>query len=144
MRAGMQDKQIVASELTRIDDVRQFVQRVLGASQYAWTDNDLIFFELAAVEVFTNIVRHAHAERMGEQIALEAEDKLGGLEIRFRYAGEPFEANVPEEEDEPRLAEGGYGLTIIYGTMDRVENDQDEEGTMCITLWRAVAEDNQP
>lgn len=137
-RQGTRLRIQIPSTLEQLDDLRAFIAKAVDLSIFGWSTAQHFQFELASSEVFTNIVRHAHANRPSEQIVLEAEDKRGGLEVRFSYSGEPFEVNLPDEE--VRLAEGGYGLGIIHRAMDRVECYQDDRGTMWITLWKTAEE----
>lgn len=125
------------SSLDRIDEIRQFVAASLQRSKINWTDMDLFRFELAAVEVLTNIVNHAHSGRDEEFLSVDAEDKMGGLELRFSYSGEPFDDGEAPGDEEILLLESGYGLNVIRQSMDRVESYQDDRGTMWISLWKA-------
>jgi len=125
------------SSLERIDEIREFVAASLERSKMLWSDADLFRFELAAVEVLTNIVNHAHSGREEEFLSVDAEDKMGGLELRFSYSGEPFDEVEPPDDEEILMLESGYGLNVIRQSMDRVESYQDDRGTMWISLWKA-------
>lgn len=130
-------KRQVDSSVDSIDEVRQFVMDAMAGSEHDWDPGDGFMIEIGAVEAFTNIVRHAHTVRPGETIEMQWEDQTDGLEFRFAYAGEPFEVREADGSDEPRMAEGGYGLDLIHRTMDRTEYYQDDRGTMWITMWKA-------
>lgn len=125
----------VASELEQIDAVREFVSESLVLLNSEIDFRSVCAFELAAVETFTNIVRHAHLGREGETVRIELAREETRHELRMRYQGEPFDPTVQPLSDTPDLMKiSGWGLGIVHELSDSVEYDQDDRGTVCITI----------
>ncbi|MBT9311886.1 ATP-binding protein [Leptothoe kymatousa] len=90
---------------------------------------------LVIVEVYSNIVRHAHHDRPeipvilrlgveGSFLCLEVWDQGRGFDIRS------YRAPIPSEHQE-----GGYGWLILHQLMDRVDYQlMVGEGRNCLTL----------
>lgn len=90
-------------------------------------------------EVFTNAVRHAHADRPASTpIELEAELTATSLTLRLWDHGDPFDlcAAVRQraDQDDPiesaidRLSSGGRGLQILDRVADRLSYDPQPDG----------------
>lgn len=141
---GLPDSKVVDRYLTSqvptdvgaIDDVRGFLTQALERSGFAWSELDLTLFELAAVEAFTNIVRHAYSGRKMGRIEMHAEPRSTGVALHFVYYGEVFQPPSREISLEPRMAEGGYGLDLIDAAVDSVDYSQDDRGRMWISLFK--------
>jgi PAS domain S-box-containing protein len=78
--------------------------------------------EVACVEAFTNVVRHARGLLPEARAEIMASQESGELLLDLVYLGDCFEP--PEELPETNFGEfpeGGFGLAIIRGASDRVE-----------------------
>lgn len=90
---------------------------------------------LVIVEVYSNIVRHAHQDRPdlpvvlrlgveGSFLSLKVWDEGRGFDIR------DYQAPVPSDQQE-----GGYGWLILHQLMDRVDYQlRVADGRNCLTL----------
>ncbi len=100
--------------------------------------------QLAIREACTNVVRHAYAGRPEGELRLRLEVRDGGIHIEIEDEGVPLDAarlndrsrRAPRENDEP--AEGGYGLSLIRQTMDRVIYVQDGRGANLVRLYKKL------
>jgi anti-sigma regulatory factor (Ser/Thr protein kinase) len=90
---------------------------------------------VAAVEVITNVIRHATELVSDAPIELLAESSASGLQLDFKYLGAKFEPPVdPPAIDFAAYPEGGLGLGIISGATDRVDYLH-HEGVNTVRLW---------
>jgi PAS domain S-box-containing protein len=106
--------------LDALRELRQFVQA--QTARAALPEQDAAMFEIAAVEVFTNIVRHAKGLLAGAPVEVLSHWSPQALTLECIYLGEAF--SPPDELVEADLAtypEGGFGLTIIRNLSDKVE-----------------------
>ncbi len=100
--------------------LREFV--VPQATQAGMSEGEVAMLEVASVEVFTNIVRHAKGLLAGAPVELVASCIRQEFVLEVIYLGEAYEP--PEELAETNFdvfPEGGFGLTIIRNACDRVE-----------------------
>jgi anti-sigma regulatory factor (Ser/Thr protein kinase) len=80
---------------------------------------------IAAVEVVTNIVRHAEGLTPESQYRVDTlfinDDKSSGIELTISYPGQPYIPNKPEDEiDYSTRPEGGFGNFIIHRSCDYI------------------------
>lgn len=85
--------------------------------------------EVAAVEVLSNVVRHAKG--LGAQASMELVSLAGhsDLTLLFHYAGEPYTPQQPigshwmdaTDQWPHNLPENGFGLSLIHKIADKVE-----------------------
>ena len=76
---------------------------------------------LVVVEVYSNIVRHAHNDKPELPVLIRIEMKNNNLSLEVWDEGEGFNIDdyaAPNPED---FQEGGYGWLILHRIMDRVE-----------------------
>jgi phosphoserine phosphatase RsbU/P len=106
-------------------------------------DSDMYLIELAAVEVFTNIIRHAGSLSEDSKIVLISRFFNGHFELEISYRGVPFVPPVPTVRRAPiddvalaRLPERGFGLWIINAACDRVRYSQ-HDGTNTILISKS-------
>jgi len=76
---------------------------------------------LAAVEAFSNTVRHGHPTREDTTIGLSVSGGNGVFELTLTDIGTPFSPpDTPLQPDPCSGAEGGYGLALIAASCDEV------------------------
>ena len=98
--------------------VREFIQAQVD--QIALDRASLV--PVAAVEVVTNVIRHARGLLPGAPIEIICETTAAGLAIEFKYLGEPFTPpSAQHEVDLSQMPEGGFGLYIIENACDKVQ-----------------------
>lgn len=79
-------------------------------------------FVLAAVEVFTNIIRHAQGLLPGAPVELIVRASAEEFTLDIVHLGDAFTPpQDPPETDLTDYPEGGFGLTIIPNSCDRVD-----------------------
>ncbi len=124
-------------ELAAMRELRQFVQA--QTARAALPEQDAAMFEIAAVEVFTNIVRHAQGLLAGAPVEVLSHLSPQALTLECVYLGEAF--SPPDQLVEADLAtypEGGFGLTIIRNLSDKVEYLH-HEGVNTVRMHRFIA-----
>jgi len=107
-----------------------------GASAAGFSDDERARIELAVVEGFTNVIRHAYHDRHDQPIALRlrAPEGLFSLEIedRARFADPTKFASRPLDQIRP----GGLGVHLMKTTMDVVDYRKNEFGGTTLTLTK--------
>ena len=79
-------------------------------------------FVVAAVEVMTNIIRHATGRLPEAPVELFLRHKAGGLVLETSYLGDRYAPPVvTPDTDFSAFPEGGFGLFIISNACDKVE-----------------------
>jgi serine/threonine-protein kinase RsbW len=76
---------------------------------------------LVIVEVYSNIVRHAHQQKPEIPILIRIELQNRTLSLEVWDQGEGFDLNDYKAPDPTDFQEGGYGWLILHRIMDRVE-----------------------
>lgn len=107
----------VPATLGSLPMIREFIQAQVG--EIAQDRTGLV--TVAAVEVVTNVIRHARGLLSGAPIEVIGEHTKAGIEVEFKYLGEPFAPTHRRSEvDLSNLPEGGFGLYIIEHACDQV------------------------
>ena len=124
-------------DLQAISALRQFVhKRSLDAGL---CEADAAMFELAGVEVFTNIVRHAKGLLPDTPMKIVARSSAPGIVLEFAYLGDAFTPPAPTiAPDLSTLREGGFGMTIIRSACSEVEFLH-HEGVNTVRMTRLIA-----
>ena len=107
-------------EMNSLRAFREFV--ALQALRSGLSEADTAMFEVASVEVFTNIVRHGKGLLAGAPVELVTHCERQEFVLEVIYLGDAY--TPPEELTETNFdvfPEGGFGLTIIRNACDRVE-----------------------
>jgi PAS domain S-box-containing protein len=127
----------VPIELHSIGTLRQFVLE--QTQRAALQEADAAMFELACVEVFTNIVRHAKGLLPGAPVEITSRYTGQELVIEVIHLGDAFTPPVePVEPDLSTFPEGGFGMTIIRSACSRVEFLH-HDGVNTIRMTRTIA-----
>jgi anti-sigma regulatory factor (Ser/Thr protein kinase) len=110
----------VPPQLGALREVRGFVTR--QASSAGLEDTATGLLEVACVEAFTNIVRHAKGLLDGAPVEELVHRRADLLTVELVYLGEPFQpAESSAERDFGGFPEGGFRLQIIQGASDSVQ-----------------------
>ncbi len=121
----------VPVSLESLRAVREFV--AIQSSEL--TEDVAGLLTVAAVEVVSNVIRHATELVPGAPLELLVERSAGGMQLDFKYLGARFAPPVDlPETDFAALPEGGFGLHIIQGASDRVDYLH-HEGVNTVRLW---------
>ena len=109
----------VPATLGSLSIIREFIQAQVD--EIAQDRAGLV--TVAAVEVVTNVIRHARGLLPGAPIEVICEHTKAGIEIEFKYLGEPFAPTHKRSEvDLSNMPEGGFGLYIIEHACDQVSH----------------------
>jgi len=124
-------------DLQSINTLRQFVrERSLHAGL---SEADAAMFELASVEVFTNIVRHAKGLLPGAPLEVIARRTAREIVLEVIHLGDAFTPPAqPVEPDLSAFPEGGFGMTIIRSACSEVEFLH-HDGVNTVRMTRLIA-----
>ena len=127
-----------AAELACLGVLRNFIDTHCR-NQPGVDEQTLYDLKLAVDEACTNIIKHGYAGMNPGSIMLsiEIDEEKVLLEITdFGHAFEPCEVPMPDIravlEDQPM---SGFGLYLIYQTMDQVGYETSEDGN-CLRLTK--------
>lgn len=132
----------VPVNLSALGLIRDFVTE--HTKKAAVPDDTAGPFVVAAVEVMTNIIRHATGRLSDAPVELFIRHKAGGLILETSYLGDPYAPPVDAPDtDLSTFPEGGFGLFIIRNACDKVEyRSSDGVNTVRMTLLNhALAQD---
>ena len=127
-----------AAELDSLSAFRDFIDEVCRENDI---DEDAAYdLKLAVDEACTNVVQHGYAGMNPGSIMLDLTVKDGEVEVRLTDFGHPFEpSSAPMPDITVPLEErplGGFGLFLIYQTMDEVDYVTGEAGNTLILRKR--------
>ncbi|MEO1402021.1 MAG: anti-sigma regulatory factor [Cyanobacteria bacterium J06635_1] len=96
---------------------------------------------LVIVEVYSNIVRHAHQEMPDVPVLIRIELKDQNLSLEVWDQGKGFNLDDYAAPSPGDFQEGGYGWLILHRIMDRVEYQLQVNGKRnCLKLEKDFAE----
>lgn len=127
-----------AAELDSLSSFRDFIDDVCRENNI---DEDAAYdLKLAVDEACTNVVQHGYAGINPGSIILDLTVANGQVEVCLTDFGHPFEPSSAPKPDitlplEERPA-GGFGLFLIYQTMDEVDYVTSEAGNTLILRKR--------
>ena len=129
-----------AAELACLAVLRDFIDTHCK-DQPGVDEQTLYDLKLAVEEACTNVITHGYAGMNPGSLMLSIEVDVEKviLEITdFGHAFEPYEAPMPDIQavlkDQPM---SGFGLYLIYQTMDQVEYETSEDGN-CLRLTKTL------
>lgn len=109
-----------------------------GASAAGFSDDERGRIELAVVEGFTNVIRHAYKDRHDQPITLRLRAPTGlfdlQIEDRATFVDPAKIASRPLDQVRP----GGLGVHLMKTTMDVVDYRKNEFGGTTLTLSKRV------
>lgn len=109
-----------------------------GASAAGFSDDERGRIELAVVEGFTNVIRHAYKDRHDQPVTLRLRAPAGlfdlQIEDRAVFVDPARIASRPLDQVRP----GGLGVHLMKTTMDVVEYRKNEFGGTTLTLVKRV------
>jgi len=126
-------------DVSELEDVFDLVNRFFAAAEV--DDQVKYAVELAAEEIFTNVLRHnptggdqieIRLRMEGDDVALSLTD-FNAPPFDVHTEAPPVDVNKPLEERKP----GGLGLFLVKTMMDRVEYHR-ENGNSTVTLYKRV------
>ena len=108
----------VPVSLDSLREVRDFI-----ANQVSRLPEDKAgILAVAAIEVFTNVIRHTENLVPDAPLELLIENFASAIQLDFKYLGSQFDPPVdPPDTDFAEFPEGGFGLQIIRSASDSVE-----------------------
>ncbi|MEL6601967.1 MAG: anti-sigma regulatory factor [Cyanobacteria bacterium J06614_10] len=95
---------------------------------------------LVVVEVYSNIVRHAHNEKPELPVLIRIELEDNNLSLEVWDQGQGFKLDDYAAPSPSDFQEGGYGWLILHRIMDRVEYQLHVGGDRnCLKLEKDLA-----
>ncbi|MDM8536483.1 ATP-binding protein [Desulfobacterales bacterium HSG17] len=127
IKSGFQEDQLAK--------VRNFVKDCIHSAPILQADaNQIARLQLAAVEIVSNICRHAYEGRIGEPIQIKAVLSSDEINLYFQdQSGKEFNPQEITKPPEPS-PDGGMGLWIIQQSADNVCYYQNKKGINCVCL----------
>lgn len=107
------------SHLSQIPSLRKFIGNLCKQSP----DTSQFFsdsMQLAATEIFANIIKHAYEGQSKHSIVVIGELTSLGLSIEFADQGKPFDPTTIPHPEMTGEAEGGFGWHIIKSIVDEI------------------------
>ncbi len=125
----------VPSNLSQLQNIRDFV----GATCRALPPDQInearrASIDLAATEVATNIIRHAHRSRPEQSITIQSAITSRRMEFYFFDHGDAFNPDQVAQPIFDGSTDGGFGVFIIRQIADEVEFSRDPAGRNCTRL----------
>jgi anti-sigma regulatory factor (Ser/Thr protein kinase) len=120
-----------AAELEALAAFRDLIDR--ACEEHPAVDRQTCYdLKLAVEEACTNVITHGYAGMNPGSMVLALEFGRGRVRVTLTDFGHPFEPCEPAAPDvEASLKDGlshGFGLYLIYQTMDQIEYETAEDG----------------
>ena len=139
--SGKREQEITVDSLTgNIDVITAFINEELEAHECA--PKARVQIDIAADELFANIVHHAYASSVGTatvRVAVSEEDRTA--RITFIDSGAPFDPLSAPEPDISLPVEqrgvGGLGLYLVKKTMDDLVYEY-KDGKNNVTIVKSI------
>jgi anti-sigma regulatory factor (Ser/Thr protein kinase) len=127
------------ADIAEMENVYSFIKRSLGA--YNVTGRVVLLMEMAADEIFSNIVKYAYAEPRDAKVEMELDVRNGVVEMIFRDNGVPFDPLKVEPPDFTLDAHakepGGLGIHLVKSTLDELSYIRENDSNV-LTLKKHV------
>ncbi len=128
-----------AAELETLGVFRDFISQACARN---YIDADTSYaLQLAMDEASTNVIQHGYAGMNPGSLMLDLEIEPKQVVMRITDFGRPFEPYEPDTPDVSAALKdgetGGFGLFLIYNTMDSVDYRTTEEGN-CLILTKKL------
>jgi anti-sigma regulatory factor (Ser/Thr protein kinase) len=127
------------ADIAEMENVYSFIKRSLEA--YNVTGRVVLLMEMAADEIFSNIVKYAYSEPRGAKVEVELDVRDGAVEMIFRDDGVPFDplkaGPAPSAPDEHVKEPGGLGIHLVKSTLDELSYLR-ENGSNVLTMKKYV------
>jgi anti-sigma regulatory factor (Ser/Thr protein kinase) len=137
--AGTRKTQSFSADIAEMENVYSFIKRYFEA--YNVTGRVVLLMEMAADEIFSNIVKYAYAEPRGAKVEMELDVRDGAVEMIFRDNGVPFDplkaGPSPLAPDAHAKEPGGLGIHLVKSTLDELSYLR-ENGINVLTLKKYV------
>lgn len=112
-----------------------------GAAAAGFSDDERDRIELAVVEGFTNVIRHAYGNRHDLPIDLDVHAPAGALAVQIVDRGRFVDPSTFRSRALEDVRPGGLGVHLMKTTMDVVEYRENDHGGTTLTLQRALPGD---
>ena len=126
---------VFESRLDELQQLRRFI-RMFGKKYMRRASDEprIACIELAAVELTTNIIRHAYGNQPGHQIRLEAVAYPLEMTLTFHDRGKPFDPGIVPSPELDGSKEGGMGVYIIEKSVDEITYSRNDKGENCARM----------
>ncbi|MBS3758412.1 MAG: SpoIIE family protein phosphatase [Desulfobacterales bacterium] len=123
------------SRLDELQRVRRCV-RIFGKKYMRRASDEprIAGIELAAVELTSNIIRHAYENQSGHPIRLEAVAYPREMTFSFYDRGKPFDPDAVPAPALDRPKEGGMGVYIIEKSVEEITYSRGGDGQNCACM----------
>ncbi len=126
-----------SAELESLSIFREFIEK--ACQQHQRIDDQICYdLKLAVDEACTNIITHGYAGMNPGSIILGLEMEPNKVVVTITDFGHPFEpseASAPDvEAGLEDLPMGGFGLFLIYQTMDEINYETTADGNRLIFI----------
>jgi sigma-B regulation protein RsbU (phosphoserine phosphatase) len=126
----------ILSDLRELRKLRHFIRQFCAMLHDPVPGEDLDALELAVSEASSNIMQHAYHGRADQRIYMETAASSATITVTLRHLGEGFDpfAMAPLIPDSTR--ESGFGVPMIFKSVDQVRYFHDERGRNCVSLTK--------
>jgi len=126
----------ILSDLRELRKLRHFIRQFCSTLHDPIPGEDLDALELAVSEASSNIMQHAYHGRTDQRIYMETATSSATITVTLRHLGEGFDpfAMAPLVPDGTR--ESGFGVPMIFKSVDQVRYFHDERGRNCVSLTK--------
>lgn len=122
----------ISSDLNELDRARVFIQDMCKSLGEDVVDDERVkMIQIVAIEIMTNIIKHAYLGKSGENIMIEAKISPDEIVLYFYDWGIEFNFSTAPQPVFDGSKEDGFGLHIIAHTADYVRYSRNASGRNC-------------